>query len=130
MIVLQADIEAFTTEMEVIGAAYEDMQAKNSRLLQQIAEKDAKNSQVRGMLNLQLVGGLIGIVKDFQRILNCHYVFAVLISWPPPIFLSSALLVHQQAHTNNQGIPHEALAWRHQTDGSSNVFASGIAFLT
>ena len=43
---LQADIDAYTTEMEVIGAAYEDMQAKNSRLLQQLAEKDGKNSQV------------------------------------------------------------------------------------
>lgn len=42
----QADIDAYTTEMEVIGAAYEDMQAKNSRLLQQLAEKDSKNSQV------------------------------------------------------------------------------------
>ena len=43
---LQADIDAYTTEMEVIGAAYEDMQAKNSRLLQQLAEKDGVNSQV------------------------------------------------------------------------------------
>lgn len=43
---VQADIDAYTTEMEVIGAAYEDMQAKNSRLLQQLAEKDAKASQV------------------------------------------------------------------------------------
>lgn len=43
---LQADIEAYTAEMEVIGAAYEDMQAKNSRLLQQLAEKDGKASQV------------------------------------------------------------------------------------
>lgn len=32
--------------MEVIGAAYEDMQAKNARLLQQLAEKDAQNNQV------------------------------------------------------------------------------------
>lgn len=34
---LQADIEAYTTEMEVVGTAYEDMQAKNSRLLQQVS---------------------------------------------------------------------------------------------
>jgi hypothetical protein len=33
---MQADIEAYTTEMEVVGTAYEDMQAKNSRLLQQV----------------------------------------------------------------------------------------------
>ena len=43
---MQADIEAYTTEMEVIGAAYEDMQAKNARLLQQLAEKDGQNSQL------------------------------------------------------------------------------------
>ena len=43
---MQADIEAYTTEMEVIGAAYEDMQAKNARLLHQLAEKDGQNSQL------------------------------------------------------------------------------------
>ncbi len=43
---VQGDIEAYTTEMEVIGAAYEDMQAKNARLLQQLAEKDGQNSRV------------------------------------------------------------------------------------
>ena len=43
---MQADIDAYTTEMEVIGAAYEDMQGKNSRLLQQLTKRDETNNQL------------------------------------------------------------------------------------
>ena len=37
---LQAEIDAYTGEMEVIGSAYEEMQSKSSALLQQVLERD------------------------------------------------------------------------------------------
>ena len=37
---MQAEIEAYTGEMEVIGTAYEEMQSKNSALLQQMIARD------------------------------------------------------------------------------------------
>lgn len=38
----QAEIDAYIGEMEVIGAAYEEMQTKNSSLLQQLVERDER----------------------------------------------------------------------------------------
>ncbi|CAI7874012.1 unnamed protein product [Closterium sp. NIES-53] len=38
--------EAYITEIETIGAAYEEMQSQNRRLLQQISERDEYNTQL------------------------------------------------------------------------------------
>jgi E3 ubiquitin-protein ligase BRE1 len=38
--------DAYISEIETIGQAYEDMQTQNQRLLQQITERDDYNSQV------------------------------------------------------------------------------------
>lgn len=43
---LQSDIDAYYSEIETIGAAFEEMQGKNSRLLAQLSEKDEAYNQL------------------------------------------------------------------------------------
>eukprot|EP00884_Botryococcus_braunii_P022342 jgi/Botrbrau1/8792/Bobra.0330s0023.1 len=42
----KAEAKAYLKEMEVIGGAYEDMQAQNTRLLQLLTERDDANNQL------------------------------------------------------------------------------------
>mmetsp|Transcript_30041 Transcript_30041/g.77666 ORF Transcript_30041/g.77666 Transcript_30041/m.77666 type:complete len:848 (-) Transcript_30041:135-2678(-) len=43
----KGEMEAYIQEIDVIGRVYEDMQAQNTRLLQQITERDALNHQLQ-----------------------------------------------------------------------------------
>jgi hypothetical protein len=43
---VQGEAEAYLGEMVVIGGAYEDMQAQNTRLLQLLTERDEANNQL------------------------------------------------------------------------------------
>jgi len=43
----KGELDAYIQEIDVIGRVYEDMQAQNTRLLQQITERDALNHQLQ-----------------------------------------------------------------------------------